>query len=186
MAVQQLYMNKDKQREYLKEHNIKEVAGIEMCGCCIVKTELKDESWTTIVFERFDGVTLAITLKELIQWRQQIFKWGYTPAYELFNMEFYGKSNKYEYKKHYNRVNYIPTKKSIHHYLWKYGMKTEINDDDMIVKPDNINLTKEQFDAIQYKLKMLGVRWKLVDYNTFIVVDKQMKMIIYSTQKMIA
>jgi hypothetical protein len=190
MPVEIICMDRHKQSEYLKEHNIKQINGLGLFGCCIVKQELVSELQTILVFERFDGVMQAINLNDLVTAEEDLRLNSEVVLrdFKMFNMILGGDNydpyvESYCYRKEYNRSKYKPTIESIKHYIWANWKEFQtIETDDIVIKATK--LTKEELDKIVYKLKMTGLRCGFVDYNTF-AVGKNGKVAVYSAQKRI-
>jgi hypothetical protein len=184
MGVKLYKFNGNGHIEYLKEHNIEEVVDWrKIYGCCIVKAELWDETGSTLVFERFDRVTQAVSLECLLD-SEKDWRWSHskykTRIFKMINIRFNKDCNSGKYIKNYNIENYKPTFSSIFRYIfryWKSGNETMISD--LTVKATN--MTKEQFNSIRSKAMIAGAECGLVDYNTFAIKNKD-KVCLYSMQ----
>jgi hypothetical protein len=92
----------------------------------------------------------------------------------------------YKYKEEYSLSDYIPSTESINNYL-DFGLRLG-GIYNIVIKETNIALSKEQLGKSIDKLKLLGKRLEMVDYNTYAVIeDKGNEKIIsvYSMQKQI-
>lgn len=199
MKVKEIYIDKREQYKYLEEHNISQIELIHewgICGCCTVIAELKDNKQTIIIFKRFDGKVQSVNLKTLLNLQQAVLNSDCILPFKFINMDFKGGYGtyrgkqkfvySYKYKEEYSLSDYIPSTESINNYL-DFGLRLG-GIYNIVIKETNIALSKEQLGKSIDKLKLLGKRLEMVDYNTYAVIeDKGNEKIIsvYSMQKQI-
>jgi hypothetical protein len=199
LKVKEIYIDKREQYKYLEEHNISQIELIHewgICGCCTVIAELKDNKQTIIIFKRFDGKVQSVNLKTLLNLQQAVLNSDCILPFKFINMDFKGGYGtyrgkqkfvySYKYKEEYSLSDYIPSTESINNYL-DFGLRLG-GIYNIVIKETNIALSKEQLGKSIDKLKLLGKRLEMVDYNTYAVIeDKGNEKIIsvYSMQKQI-
>jgi hypothetical protein len=188
--------------EYMHSNNIEKSSAKDLCGCFVLKeiVTVTSSGNNYFVLERFDGAKYIVLVHDLTE-LEKVWKKDTTTTrnYDIANV-YYDNNFNCHIKKHYNRSSYIPTAKSIVSYIRQnWSLYSNYNSHPIIdssglhdtygildyrgINVKAVNMTKQQMESLKAKLNLLGVRWKLVDYNTIAVARSKEIVDIYTQQR---